>query len=342
MPPKNSESTNHRKAKTSSSVKSAITGKTDNSGSTRKSAARKRKSRNTAPLPLPFSSGDPRNKYVYTDTSMFDIEELAQRQMKYHCIATDEAIYLSTDPVRRDQCLDAHSKNPKVVDTKDAETVIGDLNALDYLAWVDGELEKIPATFEDHLLRANFAWAGALVFNEYVKCYGLTLFPKARSALSHRTTQLTKEYVKGLKQNTSSSGSTHIDTHPSPPSRSTSTGSNLSAPTSSTSSTTSSSSRSHVTPQQADEWMSNVLQSDLTHLRFKFLSATGIESPNDPAGIWSLKGVEMRNRKPTYQTTWTFPDGNSCLIPYDAQSFRALLINSEVVGEIVEEDTDVE
>ncbi|KAI0782278.1 hypothetical protein C8Q75DRAFT_787630 [Abortiporus biennis] len=334
MPPKTSDSTYPRKVKTSSSVKSTtITGKT-NSGSTRKSAARKGKSRNAAPLSLPFPSGDPRNKYVYTDRSMFDIEELAQHETEYSRIATDETIYLSTDPVRRYQCLNELSKNPKVVNTVDAQTVIGDLNALDYLAWVDSELEKTPVTFEDHLLRAHFAWAGALIFTEYIKGWGLTLFPKAREAVDRRVTELTKEYVKGLKLNTAS-GSTPIDPQPSSPSRSTSMGSNSSG---STSSFTSPSSSLHVTPQQTDAWMSNVLQSDLMRLRFRLLNAD-VESHNDEvqAGTWSFKGVDVRKRKPVYQTTWTFPDGNSCLIPYDEPSFRALLISSEVAGEIDED-----
>ncbi|KAI0782274.1 hypothetical protein C8Q75DRAFT_504922 [Abortiporus biennis] len=188
MPPKTASSSS-RKATTAPSAKSTVTSGTRRSTVTSKGKAVSRKTTTAAPFP----PTDPRSKYVMTDRSQFSIEELAQREIKYTRIATEEIAFLSTNPVRRDEAFAALSKNPRVANTLNPDVIVpmdGDLHANEYLGWVDAELQKAPVTFEDHALRLNVAFAGGLIFEEYIKSWGLYCFPNERRAVNRRVTEL--------------------------------------------------------------------------------------------------------------------------------------------------------
>ncbi|KAI0259056.1 hypothetical protein BC834DRAFT_1036078 [Gloeopeniophorella convolvens] len=291
-----------------------------------------------------------------------NIEELVQREFKYHKIWDSALEVMLKEPARAERVSARLHATGKTLDTESAQDVVpfnGDPSA--YLRYLDDLLAKDPPySFEDQILRGHYAHSALSVFEDYVKGRGLVSSPAASDEIDSRVTELLSKHHQSLRGTGSSSnpgrhrdmqprflGDAHSETPTSSssvsslPLSSSCTSSSSSLPSSSPShcSNSLSSSRSQVvpiTPKIADEWLSKPTQSGLNRYYFTYKATR--EPGNPEPTTWKLTGISLHEGEVCYSLKMAFPEG-CCNIPYDAEALKDLLVDSEIEREIPRKGT---
>ncbi|KAI0782279.1 hypothetical protein C8Q75DRAFT_737579 [Abortiporus biennis] len=318
MSPKPPSASTPRKATTSSSAKDDIINSREaNIATARKSAATK------------VAAATPKKRVANGDVSNFadqiksTLEQLSQRETNYVKVATEETEFLATNSQLALDALNGRL-NPNTLDSifpHDIVPLEGDITSEPYLGWIDSELEKVPETFEEHALRLILAWTGSLVFEVFVTKLGLgSVLHEKRRIMNERDVELNRGYMQDYLQQ-------RLDELV----RSGTFGTQSESDTSNTAS-------SRCTPEQIERWMSDPIGSGF--YRIKFISKEneeyGIEDDEDDIDTWRLLKIEMQGKEVVYQTWWSM----GATIPYEDESLRRLLSNSEIGGEVQLEDED--
>ncbi|KAI0782275.1 hypothetical protein C8Q75DRAFT_504945 [Abortiporus biennis] len=279
-------------------------------------------------------------QYAIKDKRLIDVEALAQREFRYTRIATEEAIYLANDPQRRDQALSklySQKSGQQFQGTIDPQAIVQTNRGRSphaYLAWIDDGLGKPVRTYDDHVLRAHLAFAGALVFQEFIKQVELYHFPDFQRAVNRRVTELNTKLSQELKETERAMASNqpywaqycrydHSDTNSSiPPTFATEVSMRRCSPV-------------KPTPEQIEATITNPLASQIYRYYYKS-TADGEDC------IWRFKGVEMTAGGALYGIQMRFKKDAVGLVPHDESAFRDLMKNSYRYGEAIEKEDDAD
>ncbi|KAL0950604.1 hypothetical protein HGRIS_007396 [Hohenbuehelia grisea] len=129
-------------------------------------------------------------------TPSFSSEDLARRQVRYMNIGAEEAQYVSLDASRRDRVYkELVANDPCILDLNGLMKSPAAKNPDAYLEAVDATLDSVPITYEDHMMRAFYAGAATMVFQEFKVRPIKRTNPEVYKPISKRVNQLHTEFI---------------------------------------------------------------------------------------------------------------------------------------------------